>query len=234
MPYEKAKMKRPATGKRKGFVIPGELEAAQKEEARDGEGKTMSRRKFLKVAGAAALGLGAAAALGGLAMTGRQDDEVPGEDTFVYAPSECGEWHSNLEGRPVNPEHFEPGRTASAVWRDRPATLMHTGDLGLKGPAEVEDYMFMDIIAFYTVCPHLGCTVGANRGLTGPARLFCVCHDSYFEPLEIVEDRDGSTKYLGAKHGDGPADRALPLIPVILRDGSLAGDGRHWPQWYDY
>ena len=46
---------RPAAGKSKSFVRPGELEAAQKEEARGAEGKTMSRRKFLKVAGAAAL-----------------------------------------------------------------------------------------------------------------------------------------------------------------------------------
>jgi Rieske Fe-S protein len=61
-----------------------------------------------------------------------------------------------------------------------------------------------DVHAFSAVCTHQGCTVDRVTG----GRIVCPCHGSSF---------DAAT---GAVTG-GPAPRPLPVIHVVVRDGTV-------------
>ena len=64
------------------------------------------------------------------------------------------------------------------------------------------------VLAFSAICTHQACDV--KTWLAVDKALVCFCHASKFKPLE------------GGRVGDGPAPRALPMLPLKLLDGQLA------------
>ncbi len=69
------------------------------------------------------------------------------------------------------------------------------------------------VVAWSTVCPHLGCAV--DRNPTGPG-FFCPCHDSYF-------DAEGARI-------NGPSPRALDSRGVRVDDGFVHVEFRRFRQ----
>jgi Rieske Fe-S protein len=63
------------------------------------------------------------------------------------------------------------------------------------------------LVAFSAICTHLGCTVLAQ--LTAQGYIPCPCHGSLFDPKE------------GAKPVGGPANRALPSLPISVDDQGI-------------
>jgi ubiquinol-cytochrome c reductase iron-sulfur subunit len=71
-------------------------------------------------------------------------------------------------------------------------------------------------VAFSKVCTHAGCPVGLYQAETH--QLVCPCHQSLFDVVA------------GAAPVFGPATRALPQLPLEVRDGDLvAGDDFQQP-----
>jgi len=69
------------------------------------------------------------------------------------------------------------------------------------------------LIAYSAICTHLGCVVYADLNQDG--HIACPCHNSQFDPAD-------EASVVG-----GPADRALPSVPVsVSADGvvTIAGD----------
>ena len=64
-----------------------------------------------------------------------------------------------------------------------------------------------EAVAFSAVCTHMGCTV-APAG----AKLECPCHGSVYDALT-------------GKVLSGPAPRALPAVPVTVKDGAVVAGG---------
>jgi rieske iron-sulfur protein len=68
------------------------------------------------------------------------------------------------------------------------------------------------LVAFSAICTHLGCTVLAQ--LTEQGYIPCPCHGSLFDPSQ------------GAKPVGGPANRALPSLPISVDDqGTVIATG---------
>jgi ubiquinol-cytochrome c reductase iron-sulfur subunit len=68
------------------------------------------------------------------------------------------------------------------------------------------------LVAFSAICTHLGCAVVPQ--LTPEGQIACPCHGSHFDPRR------------GGEVVRGPADRALPGLPVVVSaDGTLAAGG---------
>ncbi len=65
--------------------------------------------------------------------------------------------------------------------------------------------------------------------------IYCVCHGSQYDPMLLVVDRNtkNGARYVGAQRVHGPAQRALPVIPVRLEGGALVG-GMPNPAWFVY
>ncbi len=69
--------------------------------------------------------------------------------------------------------------------------------------------------------------------------IYCPCHHSQYDPFRYVwePDADGRThpnnpvRYLGVNWVWGPAQRALPAIPLDIKGGKLIGLNTH-PEWY--
>jgi Rieske Fe-S protein len=54
--------------------------------------------------------------------------------------------------------------------------------------------------------------------------IFCRCHDGVFDPYDIVKDVAlNGMEYLGARVTAGPPPRAVPLIPIEIKDGKVTG-----------
>ena len=68
------------------------------------------------------------------------------------------------------------------------------------------------LVAFSAICTHLGCTVFEKLGQDG--LIACPCHGSRFDPRR------------GAAVAQGPADRALPSLPLAAGpDGTVVVGG---------
>ncbi len=67
------------------------------------------------------------------------------------------------------------------------------------------------VLAFSAICTHQACEV--KTWLAKDKALVCFCHASKFLPLEA------------AKVVDGPAPRALPTLPLMLKDEQLVVAG---------
>jgi rieske iron-sulfur protein len=68
------------------------------------------------------------------------------------------------------------------------------------------------LVAFSAICTHLGCTVLAK--LTDQGYIPCPCHASLFDPKQ------------DAKPVGGPANRALPSLPISVDDqGAIVATG---------
>lgn len=74
----------------------------------------------------------------------------------------------------------------------------------LKESAEKKDWSYQGIVAYSKICTHVGCPVALYEQQTH--HLLCPCHQSTFD----ISD--------GAKVVFGPADRALPQLPIAVDD----------------
>lgn len=69
--------------------------------------------------------------------------------------------------------------------------------------------------------------------------IYCPCHHSTYDPFRLVWEPDASrtthpnnpVRYLGANWVWGPAQRALPVIPVQIAGQRIIGLNTH-PEWY--
>jgi ubiquinol-cytochrome c reductase iron-sulfur subunit len=188
--------------------------AAQEEvaqEIRDGfEG--VSRRRLLKTAGgAAALGVGAVAAVP-LASLGPSPDGRIGESEWRR-----GRRVVDHDGKPITaddvsegafltgfPEGADPARLGS------PVVIVRLDPQAYDLPPERRDWVPEGISAFSKICTHAGCAVSLFRSPldqstagVAPA-LVCPCHYSTFDPAH------------GAQVTFGPAGRALPQLPLMI------------------
>ena len=69
------------------------------------------------------------------------------------------------------------------------------------------------LVAFSQVCTHLSCAVVYRRA---DDRLFCPCHNGLFECGEGLG---------GAQPLEGPPERPLPRIALLVRDGEVYATG---------
>lgn len=67
------------------------------------------------------------------------------------------------------------------------------------------------VVAYSAVCTHSGCDVSDWN--EQERALVCPCHASMFDPLD------------GGQVIDGPAPRALPALPLVVKDGRLVVAG---------
>lgn len=105
--------------------------------------------------------------------------------------------------------------------------------------------------AFYDMCVHLCCSPGwqlipvpdgwkdydtpVMTKKFGYDPMLCICHGSQYDPLQIVWDKHpNGQRYVGARRVHGPADRALPAVPLQIQGGRIKGI---WSEslrpWYD-
>ncbi|MCU1426703.1 MAG: Rieske (2Fe-2S) domain protein [Actinomycetia bacterium] len=104
---------------------------------------------------------------------------------------------------------FPEGHTDSA---DGPAVLMRVDPQLLSGARGDAQWAPEGLIAFSKVCTHAGCPVGLYEATSH--ELLCPCHQSAFAVLQ------------GARPISGPADRALPQLPLMIdADGVLRARG---------
>lgn len=174
----------------------------------------VGRRKFLL----GALGLAGGSILAGAASAMRSLG--PGPYTLANTEWQGGKQLVNLDGDPVHVDDVPADSfvvVAPKGFTDTPmvqAVLIHlspeaavsaTGDR----EAAVPDGAF---VCFSRVCTHAGCAVGQYNAQT--IQLQCPCHQSTFDVLQ------------GAKPVFGPADRALPQLPIRIEpDGTLTSTG---------
>jgi menaquinol-cytochrome c reductase iron-sulfur subunit len=119
---------------------------------------------------------------------------------FLVAPAEGGAGGGRwIKTVPVDslPEG-EPKRVALVSDRHDAWTLDKNVELG----AAWLERRGGKVLAWSTVCPHLGCAVG--RSASGPG-FYCPCHDSSFDP-------DGRCL-------TGPSPRALDALATRVEDG---------------
>jgi arsenite oxidase small subunit len=89
--------------------------------------------------------------------------------------------------------------------RDQPSVLL---DLGAQVPAGVGPSK--SIVAFSSLCQHMGCPVSYERGAR---ELVCPCHQTRYDPERL------------AAIIQGVATRALPRVLLEARDGAVYAVG---------
>ncbi len=168
------------------------------------EGELATRRRVLK--GLIRIGYGAFAlafAIPALAIKtlSLEEKTVAAGDSLVYATGE-------RTGQPVNITELSPGEGIQVFPNgktDNPNNLVELVRLGESDALE-------SFVAYSAICTHLGCTVNAQ--LEDDGNIACPCHGSRFNPAA------------GAAVINGPANRALPALPIRLEtDGTLAVTG---------
>jgi ubiquinol-cytochrome c reductase iron-sulfur subunit len=170
----------------------------------------VGRRKFLL----GALGLAGGSILAGAASAIRSLG--PGPYTLASTEWRGGKQLVNLDGDPVHISDVPPNTfvvVAPAGFTDTPmvqAVLIH---LPRDAAASAHgDYEADGFVCFSRVCTHAGCAVGQYNAQT--VQLQCPCHQSTFDVLD------------GAKPVFGPADRALPRLPITVDpDGTVRSTG---------
>jgi Rieske Fe-S protein len=151
------------------------------------------RRTILKVL-TAAIGTGSAAAVAvpaiRMLVAPMDRTTVSGAGTFVaVAPVDA----VPKDGTPLNvPVVIEAPRDA---WTELPPTKVGAVFLRQQGER---------VIAYSTICPHLGCGIDYSEAKSSFA---CPCHDSYF-------DLDGRVS-------SGPAPRAMDELETRIVDGRV-------------
>lgn len=133
-----------------------------------------------------------------------------------------------------------------------PAPLPEGFKLYFDDPALDEMNGGTRIVVVFDRCVHLCCTPGyhvvtsppPDRGYIarpviydefGQDPVYCVCHGSQYDPMQLVVNthpRSGA-KFVGALRVHGPAERALPVVPVRAQGLNLVG-GMADPAWYNY
>jgi Rieske Fe-S protein len=185
---------------------------------------TMNRRQFVEaivsvgIAGTVVSFLSLLMSLLPSAGAGEQQGEV--DNVFTYGP-EKGTWYSAKAGTEVMLEDFdEVGKGAGVLWRKSiPAIVIRVDENRLRGAKATNGF-----IAFAAACTHLCCISTWHLDRPNEDVLFCRCHDGAFDPYNIVKDvMLNGAEYLGAKVMAGPAPRAVPIIPIEIKDGKIAG-----------
>lgn len=186
--------------------------------------REMNRREFVKILaslgilGTAAAFLSFLASLLPIPKGMQQQGEV--DNVFRYGP-EKGTWYSDKAGAEVRIEDFDQvGKGAGVIWRGTiPAIVIRVDEKRLRGATATQG-----LIAFASTCTHLCCISTWHLDRPDEDVLFCRCHDGVFDPYDIVRDvmPDGA-EYVGAKVVAGPPPRAVPIIPIEIKDGKVAG-----------
>ena len=184
----------------------------------------MNRRQFVEaivsvgIAGTVVSFLSLLMSLLPSAGAGEQQGEV--DNVFTYGP-EKGTWYSAKAGTEVMLEDFdEVGKGAGVLWRKSiPAIVIRVDENRLRGAKATNG-----LIAFAAACTHLCCISTWHLDRPNEDVLFCRCHDGAFDPYNIVKDvMLNGAEYLGAKVMAGPAPRAVPIIPIEIKDEKIAG-----------
>jgi ubiquinol-cytochrome c reductase iron-sulfur subunit len=170
----------------------------------EGEGG-IERRSFLTKMLGVALGALGLAALFPIRSLGSR----PGRALFVT------EWDEGLrvvtlDGTPVRPDDLEVGGVLTVFPEgftepaDSQTLLIRLGSDEYEPLPGREDWAPMDFVAYSKICTHAGCPVGLYQHSNH--ELLCPCHQSVFDVLD------------GARPLSGPAERALPQLPLAVDD----------------
>ena len=107
----------------------------------------------------------------------------------------------------VIPEDLREGDHAEH-WIEEKAkaivVMMRMDPADLKEPEDRKDWSYEGIIAYSKICTHVGCPVALYEQQTH--HMLCPCHQSTFDMAD------------GAKVIFGPANRALPQLPITVDD----------------
>jgi len=122
------------------------------------------------------------------------------------------------EGKPVSVDMLVPGSTVivfpeDSIGSEKSQTvLVRVDESLLQLPSDRMDWAPNGNLAYSRVCTHAGCAVGMYETTTH--QLVCPCHQSTFAVLRAAEP------------SSGPADRALPQLPLYAdEDGILRAGG---------
>jgi ubiquinol-cytochrome c reductase iron-sulfur subunit len=170
----------------------------------EGEGG-IERRSFLTKMLGVALGALGLAALFPIRSLGSR----PGRALFVTEWDE-GSRVVTLDGTPVRPDDLEVGGVLTVFPEgftepaDSQTLLIRLGPDEYEALPGREDWAPMDFVAYSKICTHAGCPVGLYQHSNH--ELLCPCHQSVFDVLD------------GARPLSGPAERALPQLPLAVDD----------------
>lgn len=166
----------------------------------------LSRRFFLKASGGTAAAVGAAgAALVATPAQAQPPASAASSTTLPYPRSSVGK----AAGMPVN-------QVVSFTYpdADSPCVALRTG-----GPVSGGVGPDKDIVAFSTLCTHMGCPVSYEAG----TKVFqCACHFSIFDP------ENGGQMVCGQATEDLPRvmldyDAATDTVSAVGIDGLIYG-----------
>ncbi len=129
-----------------------------------------------------------------------------------------------------------------------PALVIRVPPDLIEAPDDFDGYIADEgILAFIDKCVHLCCNPGWHRKPVPEGNhavvpipsldaarqdpIYCICHLSQFDPLQLVWNKHpNGVEYVGARRVGGPADRALPAIPIKVEGGEIVGDSED-PKW---
>ena len=170
-----------------------------------GAGETVTRRSLLVRMLAAAGGtLAAALAIPSLSLGPR-----PGQSLFRTAWTK-GARVVDSEGRPLKPLDLVPDSVTTVYPEgevgstDAQTLVVRIDEDLLDLPGDRAGWAPEGCVGYSKICTHAGCPVGLYRAQAH--ELLCPCHQSTFDVLR------------GAAPTFGPADRALPQLPMGLDD----------------
>jgi quinol---cytochrome c reductase iron-sulfur subunit len=168
----------------------------------------LSRRKFLIASAGAAVVALALEALFPLRSLGPRP-----RGQLAHTPWRRGLRVITADGKPVLSSGVPIGGLVTVFPEGHPnsadgqAVLMRVDPALLKLPPDRSDWAPEGLIVYSKVCTHAGCPVGLFE--VERNELLCPCHQSAFNVLD------------GAKPTSGPAARALPQLPITIRDDGV-------------
>ena len=173
----------------------------------------ISRRKLLTgAAGAAGIGLGAAAVVPVASLgpdVGNRIDHVP----WKGGTEVVDEDDKLIKAEDITTGAFVTGFPARADKRElgSPIVIVRVPerDLRLPGGRSAAKWAPEGIVAYSKICTHAGCAIALYRyplfaDVEAKPALVCPCHYSTFDPAR------------GAKRTFGPAGRSLPQLPLMI------------------
>ncbi|MCJ2531722.1 MAG: hypothetical protein LN413_05385 [Candidatus Thermoplasmatota archaeon] len=229
----------------------------------------ITRRSFLRGAIAAgSIGFIGAAGFGTVVSLLSPPTECRGEllNSFLYVNPdvEIPVWfvEQGLVGQEALITDFQPGRGANVIWKATisedgqiacgfPALLIHVDPAELSFPDDPAfdpgEFVQGGLYAILNCCTHACCRPGwrliprsAYLKDLGHENIYCVCHDSQYNPRIITKYRHPSppdasgAEYFGVhKDAAGPAPRGMPLIPLELDGPKIIGRVKN-QAWYQY
>lgn len=184
--------------------------AREAEDAADA-GEVTRRKALVRLLAGAGGALGGALAIPALSL-----GPTPGDTLFKTAWTP-GARLVDASGRPLRPEDLIPESVTTVfpeghVGSADAQTLLIRLDAELEVAPGREDWSPAGCVGYSKICTHAGCPVGLYRAESH--ELLCPCHQSTFDVLR------------GAVPTFGPADRALPQLPLAIdADGYLIAQG---------